>query len=46
MNPGKYGVNVSGIKKRSNFRESCFVNKHHAQCDLLLKSSQISKLTF
>ena len=30
----------------SDFREICFINKDHAQCDLLFKSSQISKLIF
>ena len=30
----------------SDFKELRFINKDHAQCDLLLKSSQISKLNF
>ena len=30
----------------SDFRELCFINKNHAQCDLLFKCSQISKLFF
>ena len=33
-------------KKMSAFRELCFINKDHARCDLLLKSSQRSKLNF
>ena len=38
MNPGKYGVNIGGIKKNmSDFRELCFINRDHAQCDLLFK---------
>ena len=35
-----------GLKNMSDFRESCFINKDHAQCDLLFKSLQISKLDF
>ena len=46
MNPGKYGLNMGGIRKKVNFRELCFINKDHAQCDLMFKSSQISKLNF
>ena len=46
MNPGKYGVNMGGIKHMSNFRELYFINKDQAQCDLLSKSSQISRLKF
>ena len=33
-------------KNMSAFRELYFINKDHAQCDLLLKSSQRSKLNF
>ena len=46
MSPGKYGLNMGGIKKKVNFRELCFINKDHAQCGLMFKSSQISKLNF
>ena len=34
------------LENMSDFRELCFRNKDHAQCDLLFKSSQISKLNF
>ena len=46
MNPGKYGVNMGGIKKMSDYRKLCFIDKDHAQFDFLFKSSQISKLNF
>ena len=35
-----------GLKNMSNFRELGFINNDHAQCDLLFKSSQVSKLIF
>ena len=37
MNPGKYGVNMGGIKNMSDSRELCFINKDHAQCGCCLK---------
>ena len=43
MNLGKYGVNMGGTKNMFDNRELCFANKDNAQCDLLFKSSQISK---
>ena len=46
MNSEKYGVNMGGVKNISDFSELCFINKDHALCDLLFKSSQISKLIF
>ena len=35
-----------GLKNIPDFKELCFINKDHAQCDFLSKSSQISKLIF
>ena len=33
-----------GLKNMPDFMELCFINKDHAQYDLLFKSSQISKV--
>ena len=43
MNSEKHGINM-GLKNMSDFRE--LVLQRPWQCDLLFKSSQISKLNF
>ena len=34
------------LKNMPDFRKLCFIYKDYARCDLLFKSSQISKLIF
>ena len=43
MDPAKHGINM-GLKNMPDFRVMFY--KDHAQCDLLFKSSNISKLNF